>query len=217
MNGTEDARAAGWYPDPEDPAWLRHWDGHHWGRERRPRPAWAPPAPPPDPAQRRARRRRWFLFAGGGGGLAVLASLGLASLTSGPDIPPRSISDTSFVERATAECQRILPPLREARPETGRENAVTEDETLAQVERATKGLEGLIARLRDLAVAPADQADVDGWLDVWDRYIAVGRRYETLLRSDEGDRALAVANEGRPLARELFVFSVANDLRPCAP
>lgn len=217
MTGTEEARAAGWYPDPDDPAWLRHWDGRHWGGERRPRPAWAPPARPPDPTQRRARRRRWFLFATGGAGLAVLASLGLASLTSGPDIPPRSISDTSFIERATAECQRILPPLREARPETGRENAVTADETLAQVERATNGLEGLVAGLRALTVVPADQADVDGWLDVWDRYIAVGRRYETLLRRGEGDRALAVANEGGPIARELFGFAVANDLRPCAP
>ncbi|MCP1503060.1 hypothetical protein J2Y89_001804 [Curtobacterium herbarum] len=39
--------AAGWFPDPQDTARLRWWDGHAWGEATRvlPREAPAPPAP----------------------------------------------------------------------------------------------------------------------------------------------------------------------------
>lgn len=210
-------RAPGWYPDPDDPAWLLHWDGRHWGDERRPRPAWASPARPPERAQRRARRRRWALFAGGGAVLAALASFGLSSLTSGLDLPPRTVEDRAFIRRAEAECTRVLPSLRDRRPETGVENATTVDETLDRVEQATGDLDRLAARLRGLAVASVDQGDIDGWLDDWDRYIGIGRRYATLLRGgDEGREAADLANSGRPVETEIAAFAVANGMRACA-
>lgn len=37
----------GWYPDPEDPSRLRHWDGKAWGTETRLQPP--EPMPPPSP------------------------------------------------------------------------------------------------------------------------------------------------------------------------
>ena len=37
---------AGWYPDPEDPAALRYWDGTTWAERTQPLP---PPPPPPAP------------------------------------------------------------------------------------------------------------------------------------------------------------------------
>lgn len=210
-------RAPGWYPDPDDPAWLLHWDGRNWGVERRPRPAWASPARPPERAQRRARRRRWALYAGGGAALAALASFGLSSLTSGLDLPPRTVFDRAFIRQADAECTRVLPSLRERRPEPGVENATTVDETLERVEQATEDLEGLVARLRSLSVASVDQRDIDGWLDDWDRYIAIGRRYATLLRSGDDEREAAdVANTGRPVETEIAAFAVANAMRACA-
>jgi len=42
---------AGWYPDPEDPAALRYWDGTTWAERTQPLP---PPLPPPTPEVRSA-------------------------------------------------------------------------------------------------------------------------------------------------------------------
>ncbi|HEX2772233.1 MAG TPA: hypothetical protein VHN18_07345, partial [Micromonosporaceae bacterium] len=69
-------RVPGWHPDPDDPSFLRHWDGKRWGHERRPRPSWVPltpdlvappgqpPAPPPGApgGGERPLRRRWWLL-----------------------------------------------------------------------------------------------------------------------------------------------------------
>jgi hypothetical protein len=38
---------AGWYPDPQDPRYLRYWDGVAWTGQRAPLPPAAPPPPPP--------------------------------------------------------------------------------------------------------------------------------------------------------------------------
>lgn len=37
---------AGWYPDPQNPAQQRYWDGTAWSEATQPAPFTAPPAPP---------------------------------------------------------------------------------------------------------------------------------------------------------------------------
>jgi len=40
---------AGWYPDSQDPRYLRYWDGVAWTEQRTPLPQGPPPPPPPPP------------------------------------------------------------------------------------------------------------------------------------------------------------------------
>ena len=238
-------RVPGWHPDPEDPSFLRHWDGRRWGRERRPRPSWAPLTPgvvttaplvsgsgpgqgqgtgggggggggggsPQQPPAKRVRR--WGLVAGA----AVLVSLvviGLSVwLSGGPDIPPRSVADLRFTDRAEAVCAEKLPPLRAARPET-REDSGTPAQFAARIDRAADGLEAVARDLRALPVAPPDAAEVDGWLDDWEAYVAVGRGYADRLRAGDEESTAEVEAEGTRLSRGIFVFARSNGMPSCA-
>ena len=38
---------AGWYPDPQDPRYVRYWNGAAWTDQLAPRPPDPPPPPPP--------------------------------------------------------------------------------------------------------------------------------------------------------------------------
>jgi hypothetical protein len=42
---------AGWYADPQDPRYLRYWDGAAWTDQRAPLPQAPPPTSPPPPAE----------------------------------------------------------------------------------------------------------------------------------------------------------------------
>ena len=217
----------GWHPDPDDPAFLRHWDGRRWGRERRPRPSWAPltpgvvPTAPGDPSgpggPGRAARggRRWWLVAGA----AVLAGLALialsAWLSSGPDIPPRTVADTAFTGAAEAACAQALPALRADRPEV-REETGTPDEFARRIDGAAGGLEAVVRDLRALPAAPADAAEIERWLDDWDAYVAVGRRYADRIRAGDENAPDEVEKEGTRLSTRIFVFARANGMPSCA-
>lgn len=159
------------------------------------------------------RRRRRLILGGLGAGGAVLLGLSWA-LGSGPDLPPRTLADRDFARRAEAVCARTLPTLRRDRPEareTRRDSA-----TLAgEVERAADGLAGVAGRLRSLPVAAGDEAEVDRWLDDWDAYVAVGRRYAEALRRDDREAYTAVADQGRPLTRRVFLYARANGMPAC--
>ena len=229
-------RVPGWHPDPEDPSFLRHWDGRRWGRERRPRPSWAPltpgavrtaplvagtgghgggggagggGSPPP------GRVRRWGVV----GGAAVLVGLVIIALSvwlsDGPDIPPRSVADLQFTNRAEAVCAEKLPPLRAARPES-REDSGTPAQFARRIDRAADGLEQVVRDLRALPVAAPDAAEVDGWLDDWEAYVAVGRGYADRLRSGDEDSTAEVESEGTRLSRRIFVFARSNGMPSCA-
>jgi hypothetical protein len=229
-------RVPGWHPDPEDPSFLRHWDGRRWGRERRPRPSWAPLTPgvvttaplappsgeggtgggsgggsPPPPG----RVRRWGLV----GGAAVLVSLLIIALSvwlsDGPDIPPRSVADVAFTDEAEAVCADKLPPLRAARPES-REDSGTAAEFARRIDRAADGLEDVIRDLRALPVAAPDAAEVDGWLDDWDAYVTVGRGYADRLRGGDAASTAEVEAAGTRLSRSIFLFARSNGMPSCA-
>lgn len=220
-------RVPGWHPDPDDPASLRHWDGRRWGAERRPRPSWAPPPPtPPGGAAGPARgsgpegappgRRRWWFVAGAAllVGLAVLSVP--AWLDTGPEIPPRSVADTAFTAKAEAACARALPELRRGRPES-REDTGTDNAFARRIDDAADGLEKVAAELRTIPVAPTgdDGAEVDGWLDAWDAYVAVGRGYADRVRAGEGQAAEETRAEAAPLERQIYLFAKSNGMPSC--
>ena len=221
-------RVPGWHPDPEDPSFLRHWNGRKWGRERRPRPAWAPltpgvvpaaplvggPAPGGDgPAAPRVRR--WGLVAGAALVLGVSIIALSVWLNDGPDIPPRTVADVRFTDQAEAVCAAKLPPLREGRPEV-REDTGTEEEFAARVDRAADGLAGVIRDLRVIPVAPADAAEIEAWLEDWDAYVAVGRTYAERIRAGDENAPREIEGEGTRLSTAIFVFARANGMPACA-
>lgn len=226
-------RVPGWHPDPEDPSFLRHWDGKRWGRERRPRPSWAPLTPgvvpaaqpvggPGDPAGAGGsgpppppRARRWGLIAGLVVFVGVLIIALAAWLNDGPDIPPRSVADVGFTNRAEAVCAEELPPLREDRPEV-REDTGSDEEFARRIDRAADGLEGVVRDLRALPVDAADAAEVERWLDDWDAFVAVGRGYADRIRAGEDEATAEVEDEGSRISTRIFVFARANGMPSCA-
>ncbi|MEO7837237.1 MAG: hypothetical protein ABIS21_06305 [Acidimicrobiales bacterium] len=229
MSTTTGPRAPGWHPDPDGGDYLRHWNGRKWGGEKRLRPSWAGGAgggggdddasggdrsrSGPGPARRRSPR--WWLVVG-----AVVVALAafvlfVASLSRGPRIPPRSVTDISYTRGAEAACKRVLPALRAQRPQPG-DKPKDEAELVAEkVERTADGLEQLVVRLRALPVAAGDQGRVGRWLDDWDAYIAVGRRYTNELRQGENEASTRAARDGDPLTRRVYLFSRANGMPTC--
>jgi len=220
----------GWHPDPDDPSWLRHWDGRRWGGERRPRPSWAPQAASAgllatgsgggsgadgDPPTTRGSRRRWYLLAGGAVVFGVVLVSVPAWLGSGVTIPPRTVSDTGFTGRADAVCAGALPKLRKDRPES-REATGTPAAFAARVERAAEGLTAVAADLRAIPVATAGgAAEVGHWLDDWNAYIAVGHRYADAIRAEDDARSKVLAARGQALSKRIFAFSKGNDMPHC--
>lgn len=158
--------------------------------------------------------RRWLV-----GGAVVVAVvffvLFAVSLSRGPDIPPRSVGDLAFTRRAEAACKSVLPKLQAQRPQLGEKPKDEAELVASKVERTADGLEKLVAQLRALPVAAGDEVRVDRWLDDWDSYIAVGRRYTADLQRDDNDAAVRAARDGDPLTRRVYLFSKSNGMPSC--
>lgn len=213
------ARPAGWYPDPDSPAQLRHWDGRAWGRSVRPRPSWAsataPATAPPPPAP----RRRWVAPL-----LVALGVLGLGafvgSLLRGGGPPPRTIADRAFAQAASEACARRLPALRPTT--TVQDDDLTREEALAydrrvatEVERAATGIDGLADELGALPVAEADRVAVARWVDDWRAFAAVGHRYADAARRGDGQAVARVEREAGAPAERIYRFAAGNDADAC--
>lgn len=229
---TTGPRVPGWHPDPDGGDSLRHWNGRRWGSEKRPRPGWAGGSGgggsggpgsgsggsgsggEPTPAAPGRPTRRWLV-----GGAVVVAivlfALFAVSLSRGPDIPPRSVADVAFTRRAEAACKSALPKLQAQRPQLGEKPKDEAELVASKVETTAAGLERLVSQLRVLPVAAADQVRVDRWLDDWDTYIAVGRRYSADLRKGDGEAAVRAARDGDPLTRRVYLFSKSNGMPSC--
>lgn len=228
---TTGPRVPGWHPDPDGGDSLRHWNGRKWGSEKRARPAWAggggegsggsgsgsggsgSGGEPGQPVEGRPTRR-WLV-----GGAVVVAIvffvLFAVSLSRGPDIPPRSVADLSFTRQAEAACRSALPKLQAQRPQPGEKPKDEAQLVASKVESTAVGLETLVSRLRALPVAAPDEGRVDRWLDDWDAYIAVGRRYSADLRKGGGEAAVRAARDGDPLTRRVYLFSKSNGMPSC--
>lgn len=220
-------RVPGWHPDPEDPSSLRHWDGKRWGKDRRPRPSWAPlptkvglvPSVPADPdgggEPAGGSRRRWYLFAGIALVLALLVISVPAWLGSGPDLPPRTVHDPAFLSQAGSVCDEALPALKENRPEP-REDTGTADGFGDRIDEAADDLAAVAAELRQVPVASAsERAEVDGWLDDWDEYVDLGHQYADAVRAEDRDGQEKVGARSQVVSKRIFVFAKANELDRC--
>ena len=177
-----------------------------WQRPRGAGAGGAPRRPPPSPFV------RWGLL--GGIGLFVVLFVAAIVSRSGPDLPPRTVEDQEFVRRANAACARSLPALREDRQQRDpnqREEAVLE----ARVERTADELERLEADVRSIPIAPADQAEVGRWLDDWDAYIAVGRRFADALGRRDNKSYGRIAAESTRFSERIFAFAKANGMPEC--
>lgn len=220
-------RVPGWHPDPDDPASMRHWNGKRWGSERRPRPSWAAqphmaslvsPGGAPDggaPTPAEGSRRRWYLLAGGALLFAFFVISVPAWLGAGVEIPPQTVSDAGYTTRADALCADALPKLRADRPESRDDNG-TPAQFAARVDKAADGLAAVAVDLRAIPVTTAaDGAEIDGWLDDWDAYIALGRQYAAALAAEELDRSRDLSAQSQTLSKRIFGFSKGNDMPSC--
>lgn len=99
-------RAPGWYPDPADPALLRHWNGEGWDERRRHLPGWviaseelevADPASPPAATPEGPYRGRWLpaLTAPAAGGASRRRRLVPPPGVWHPPLPPTSRTGTA--------------------------------------------------------------------------------------------------------------------------
>lgn len=167
------------------------------------------------PTPSRRPSARWWLVIGALVVAFAVFVLFVTSLTRGPRVPPRSVADVSFTNRAEAACKRSLPELRRQRPQLGDKPKDAAALVADKVERTAEGLEKLVVKLRALPVAAVDQARVERWLADWDRYIAVGRRYTSALRRGDSDAPRRVAREADPLARRVYLFSRSNGMPTC--
>ena len=160
-------------------------------------------------------RRRWWLLAAGALVAGLVIAVVATSVSRGPTIPPRSVQDTGFTRAADAACARVLPELRRQRPQLGERPDDEAEEVAGKVERTATSVERLAAELRGLPVAEADRARVDRWLDDWDAFVAVGRRYAAALRRGDNEAPARVAEQADPMTRRIFLFSQANGMPHC--
>jgi hypothetical protein len=219
MTNDQATKAPGWYRDPEDPALIRYWDGGHWTDDRRPRPPWAAAMTAEEELAHRAamRRRRWYFRGVGSVVLVALVVLTLLAVRSdAPPIPPRSVGDTTFTTAAESLCARMMPPILKQPPEPGGDDKPPADELLAQrVERTATDLAGVLAGLRALPVAAADQAAVARWFGDWDLFIDIGHRYAAALRRGKPSEFNKVGKTGNAPSRRIYQFAKANGMPSC--
>ncbi len=156
--------------------------------------------------------RRWVTVAAIG--FVVVLGLTFAAGRRGPDLPPRTVEDAEFVRQANAACQRILRPLREERDR--RQRGESDEAALRRrVERAANEIERLSGEVRALPVAAGDQPDVVRWLDDWDAYVAVGRRFADAIGQEDNKSYGQIAAESNELSQRIFVFAQANGMPEC--
>lgn len=212
------ARPAGWYPDPDQPSLLRHWDGRAWGRRVRSRPSWAsataPAAAPAPPSRHRWRTPLLITLAA----VALVAFAG--SLLRGGSPPPRTISDRAFAAAASDACARRLPPLRPTtttkdESPTREEVAAADERVAADVDRAAAGIGALADELASLPVAEPDRAAVARWVSDWRAFAAVGHRYADATRRRDAKAVAQVAGEGNGPAERIYRFAVGNGIDAC--
>jgi hypothetical protein len=212
------SRAAGWYADPSDATLIRYWDGRRWTDRRRPRPSWAGDAGEVDDGRINPRRHWRRAVAAGAVVVVLLAVLSYASVTAGKlKLPPRSVTDTAFTTEANALCRRMLTPLQKARPQLGKkDDPGTKRAVAANVDATAGTLEQTGAQLRALPVSTTNRPSVVGWLDRWDAYTNVGRRYAEALRAGNEHEYTRIAQAGNDPSRDVYLFAHANGMPACS-
>jgi hypothetical protein len=219
MTNDQTTKAPGWYRDPEDPAFIRYWDGAHWTDQRRQRPDWAPAMTAEEEAAHRAalRRRRWWMRGAGSLVVGALLVVTLFAIRADvPSVPARTVDDTSFTDAAQAVCAERMPAILAQPPKPGDDDVPDADEQLARrVDRTATDLAGVLVDLRRIPVAEAERAEVEGWFRDWDTFIDVGHRYAAALRRGKPSEFRDVGDQGTEPSRRIYVFAKANGMPDC--
>jgi len=149
--------------------------------------------------------------------LAVILVLGGVAYSRGQSPRPKpTIADRAFVLAANRRCAAVLPRLR-ATEDTVRSEDSREKETTAAINRASTGIDELVAGLRRLPMAPAAAPKIDAWLDAWGDYTAAGRRYAAAIREGDPMQYGRVDDESVAPLKAIARFSRANRIDACIP
>jgi hypothetical protein len=177
-----------------------------------------------DPAMTAAREREaryrwahnwrsWALIAA-----AVFVVAGLAWVTlPKPDKPgPRVVTDAGFVAAANRTCKATIndarPPLVD--PNDGGKQP-TDGQVADAIDQGADKLAAIAAKLRALPVSAADQGHINGWLQGWDSYTTIGRRYADAVRSKDQKAQIELTKQGDDVQRATDRFARANGLKSC--
>lgn len=144
---------------------------------------------------------------------AVLMAVGaglLAAVDRAESSGPGTISDAGFVASANARCaqtaERVVEPNR--KPLSG-------DAEVARYERLASGWQAMVGDLRDIPIAPADAAAVDGWLQAWDRWTSLGHDYAEAMAAHDEAAASSIIERSRIPKSAMTAFAADNAIDAC--
>ncbi|HVE93700.1 MAG TPA: hypothetical protein VNB24_02180 [Acidimicrobiales bacterium] len=161
-----------------------------------------------------SRSLRWRYVAAT---IAIVLVLGGIAFTRGRAPRPKpTIEDPAFVLAANQRCADVLPRLR-ATEDTVRSEDSREKETAEAIDRASTGIDALVADLRRIPTAKAAAPKVDAWLEAWADYTAAGRRYAAAIRAGDPMQYGRVDDESVAPLRAISRFSRANRIDACIP
>lgn len=146
-----------------------------------------------------------------GGAAAVLVVLAATAACGDSGTPPATIDDPAFVRQANDVCRTTVPSLRAPDRETPTTTALKP----ATIEATADGLAAVATKLRALPVRDEDAGRVEAWLDDWDRFIAVGRRYAAAVKVDDEERYTEIDDEAVDLAQRIGRFAKGNGIDEC--
>ena len=146
-----------------------------------------------------------------GGVAAVFVMLAAATACGGNDAPPATIDDPAFVRQANAVCRTTVPSLRAP----DRKAPTTTALKPSTIEATADGLAEVATKLRALSVRDQDSGRVEAWLDDWDRFIAVGRRYAAAVKANDEERYTKIDDEAVDLAQRIGRFAKGNGIDEC--
>lgn len=197
-----------WYPDPEDPARIRRWNGKAWTDDVRPLPDWLRTlrlAPGPEAKVRRTGQRLWMTSAA----LLLIGTL-LMIVLSGADDSAERIDDRNFLTLANTRCAQtetaVVSPNRQ--PREGLAEA-------RRIEALATGWEAMVVDLRALPLDPVDAPKVDRWLRAWNGWTSLGREYADALRADDQVEADAVLRRSQVQNATMTRFALVNGMDDC--
>ncbi len=168
------------------------------------------------PMQELAARRWWKRPSGIAVAVIVVGSFGLwgyALSGLAERTPPDTLTAPSFATAAEPRCAAARAAIDELPLAMTARSAVERAGTL---DEATDIVAALVTELRTIPVDGAvDQALVEAWLGVWDRYVADRRRYADALRSDASARFTLTARNGKNYTRTMDAMADVNNMPSC--
>lgn len=205
----------GWYPD--DAGRMRRWDGSRWTGEVRELPPWM--AGEGQETMQAARRRRlaphWIVL--GVVTAALFVGISVKAWTAAPNLPDRTVFDADFIAAANAKCRASLTPLKEQRPQPGTpegRDPGPHEKVAARVDETADQLVVIADDLRRIPVDAVEDGAVQGWLDEWDNYAAIGHQYADAVRDDSKAQEDLI-RRGAESSRRADAFAQANKLKDC--